>query len=318
MFRMNELIAKATDLVISELIGAINKIPSVVEELMANNLLHILPKCPEISLGGKGGVDGWFSRLATIFSKSIYVYRVVGLILDDDGEASIKAIMEDIVVATDYSGIEDSVEETEFRMMLAEAQVAAKVAPQTRWVILDGPIADPPRMPRSPHLAEKYSNYHDKRAEILANTGNIIGYVKAPRGEKLLNTALGLRDPEEATLILSHALKQYNACAAWIGPLKPKNKVYTIYSRRGLEVAVAYLQAKWWPIARRVEALKNKLVEAITTILESTPLGLEHPVPVLLAHSEAGRLSKSLNVLEVLVKSRIASRTPLHNAMWLP
>ncbi len=278
-------------------------------------LIHYLDRAPPAP-ARTAGVDGFFAEAASLLGRRVYAYRVVGVVAYAGGGARVVEEVEDLVVAGEAGG-EEVAEYVEYTMMRAEAETAARLSREAP-VVLDGPIVDPPHEPYTPMASTAHSRYHEWRAGLLAGR-RVAGYVKRVRGGRLAEL-LGVRlpggplgDPELAYITLRAALRLHSdAHAAWIGPITPPDTPpYTSY--KGL--TQSYVLTRWWRSVRGVEAWDAEW--GVELVVSATPPGLPHPVPVQLAHEEAGRLADGLDAVGKAIVSRIIERRPASPAVLM-
>ena len=258
---------------------------SFAEWLEANHLLHVVSSCPSRAYDEVAGVDGWLAEMASLHSIVVYGVRAVRVAVGED-TARIEELFEDAVTHVGV-GEEDVKELAQYHMMLAEARLARNASQPV--VMLDGPLIDPPLPPRGQPTRRLLGNYHVVRAQLLreALTSRlVVGYVKTPKTTSLsrLLGFKGLGDAELGELILSEIISD-GACGAWIGTLKPTAPVLDYYEPLGIGYAIVKL--RWWKGVRGVEAPAKLMEYALNVVAGWTPKGVQHPVPVLVAHHKA-------------------------------
>ena len=189
----------------------------------------------------------------------------------------------------------------EAAMSLLEAAVLATVPPGG-LVFLDGPLADPPWVPKGTRLLEAAAEQllgsrsqvdaliglHRLRAEAVKDR-RVIGVVKRLTGETRLAALLGLGEAGDdvAAAALAAALREErgaNAVAA-IGPLPVEGEVYKPYMEAVGGVNVFYVLDARGPRGYRVEAAMG--VEAVEEAAGQSMPPKWLPEPVLAAHYAA-------------------------------
>ncbi len=298
---LTQRLAAVVDELVRELKRFRESAARIVERLEDRGLIHFLDTCNGYS-GPVAGVDGWLSLLGELGSVTIYVYRVVRVILEN-GSARLDASVEDVVYGSGV-GEEDVRELAMFEMMEKEAKLA--VSAKTPAVVLDGPLVDPPTPPRGRLASLKAAEYHKRRALMLASSQSstlVVGYIKLPRTHSLAaSLRVRIGDAELGEALLDHALKRSKACGAWLGPLPVTAPAVGSY--RSLEPSYALLKLRWWSGVRGVEAPKHRLREAVELVVALTPHGAQHPVPVALAHAAAGAGKRLVDGLRMLLTLR--------------
>ncbi len=265
--------------------------------------------------GSYAGVDGWLARVYTVYSQAVYYTRAVAVYMLDGSEDL--GVLEDLILLPVEGGYEDCDEAAEYTMMTMEARLVLESSGRVPLVMVDGPLVDPPREPRSQLARRLHSNYHPSRAGLLREASRralVVGYVKKPRGERLLAPLLEWRgyDLEVATVVLQTVAGEE---VVMLGPIELAGGVYDAYRLYGLRLCTAYTITPWWQYARRVEAECGRIEEAVALVHALTPRGAKHPVPVQLAHQEANRGREALGTLRSMLAGRLTSHTgPL--ALW--
>ena len=291
---------------------------------------------------GVVGVDGSFqvvgpSHLRLILAVAVLVrllWRAEGV----DVETMYTGYFVDVVHGINEDVVRGVAEDV---MMFLETQSLERITDfgDGIAVFIDGPLMDPPRtlLEESAKLFEKmgcseaHSRYHEWRAQVLSRAVKrgalLVGYVKRPGSDKLLLRVLNSCAEDYAELFESDdeltalmLVAQPELRNFFLGPIEypQEHPLYEIYREKGLRIVTAYTipPGRMRPVRVEVPVImsnaEDAVIKALALVRTLTPQGLQHPLPVILAHERCSINKEAAKTMLRELVSRVltSSRNP--------
>ncbi|ABM81360.1 DNA double-strand break repair nuclease NurA [Hyperthermus butylicus] len=342
---LRRALARAQSQDYARLAGLSEKLLAALEE---RGLLHGIPG--KVRANTFYGVDGSRQYVGGRLGR-YYVFAASAVVEYRDGRARVSYPAVEVFELVDPAG---SMVElvSEYAMLLLETAALDTVEPpRGSYILLDGPIADPPHDPDAAAMAVAYMKvlglaepealrlaprYHNLRATILASKLSegvrVIGVVKRIAGLSILTSlarSAGLEVPgslgdEDLALALAAAARAAGVGSAYTEPVplcsQLSQRLCNAYRSAGIEIVSTYVLPgnTLRPYRLDVPVPRGEdpnawTAEAVAVAHELTLPGYRLPLPVVLAHEKV-QIRRSLARLvyrEIIARATVPERNPV-------